>query len=478
MTADENAVASGPAAPTAGITERLADFVVEFPAGSIPDAAYEKARKSLFDTAACILAGVASEVAEPLLGFVATRGRGDAPIIGTGLTADPATAALVNGTFGHALDYDDVLSIMPAHPSTVILPALLAVAPRGTSGRALVEAYLIGLEVGAKIGIAIGNGHYRRGWHATGTLAVFSAVAALGRLLSIGKDDVRSAFGLAASMSSGLQCNFGTMTKPFHAGWASHNAVTAISLARAGMTANRDVFEAKSGFFTTYGTERSDLSRATENLGDPFAILSPGLALKKYPCCYALHRPIDAMLALRGELDLSPVTVESVMCRVAPGALRPLIHDRPMTGLEGKFSLEYTLAVGVLDGRFDLVAYGDAGVARPEAQALLPRMHKVEDPACFGADSEAAQRSAGTVGFVEVTVTLRDGTERTARVDRPVGSPQNELSWAELTAKFADCAREAGLSADGSTVATGLWRDLLELPDVQVAVQALRRNEP
>ncbi|WP_210495651.1 MmgE/PrpD family protein [Microvirga antarctica] len=457
-----------------GVTERLAAFVVDLPTASIPEIAYEKAQKSLFDTAACIVAGAVSEEAEALLEFAKSRGLGNAPIIGTGMTADPATAALLNGTFGHALDYDDVLSIMPAHPSTVILPALLAVAPQGTPGGKLIEAYIVGLEVGAKLGVAIGNGHYRRGWHATGTLAVFSGVAALARLLHLDRKQVRNAFGVAASTSSGLQCNFGTMTKPFHAGWAAHNAVTAVLLARAGLTANQDVFEAESGFFSTYGTERSDLSKAIDRLGDPFAIQTPGLALKKYPCCYALHRPIDALLKLRTRLDISPETVERVTCRVAPGALRPLIHSRPKTGLEAKFSLEYTLALGVLDGRFDLVAYSDAGVARPAVQALLPRMVKTEDPQCFGTDSEASQRSAGTVGFVEVTVELRDGTGETVRVDRPVGSPQHELSWQDLMEKFDDCAREAGLSAGEGEAARGHWRGLRELPDVHVAVQALR----
>lgn len=460
-----------------GVTAKLAAFVVGLPAEAIPAAAFEKAAKCLVDTAACMLAGAASEEAEPLKRFLAARAPGTAPIVGTSLSADPAVAALVNGTFGHALDFDDVLSIMPAHPSTVILPALLATAPAGTPGGALMEAYVIGLEVGAKIGIAIGNGHYRRGWHATGTLAIFSAVAALGRLLGVDEREMRTAFGIAASMSSGLQCNFGTMTKPFHAGWASHNAVTAITLAKAGMTAATAAFEAPSGFFSTYGTERSDVARITEGLGAPFALLEPGLALKKYPCCYALHRAIDGMLEIRRRRPVSPETVKSVVCRVAPGALRPLIHDDPRTGLEAKFSMDYTLTAGILDGRFDLTAFSDEGPNRPAIRALLPRVSKIEDPRCFGDDPDPAIRSAGTVGFVEVTVEFHDGTSETVRIDRPSGSPQKELSWDDLSEKFSDCAREAGLSQDAARDAFRTWRNLAAAADVQSAIRVLTRSE-
>jgi 2-methylcitrate dehydratase PrpD len=461
---------------TGGVTRQIAEFVTGFPASRIPDAAFDRAEAGLVDTAACILAGAASEEAHPLTAFLKTRGGGDSPILGTALTADPATAALVNGTFGHALDYDDVLSIMPAHPSTVVLPALMALAPAGTSGRVLIDAYVIGIEVGARLGVAISNGHYRRGWHSTGTLAIFSAVAALGRLLKLDTQEVQTAFGIAASMASGLQCNFGTMTKPLHAGWASHNAVTAVLLAQSGFTAATDAFEAASGFFSTYGAEQSDVARAAVGLGEPFAILDPGLALKKYPSCYALHRPIDALLAIRAELPLSPETVDRVVVRVAPGALRPLIYKVATTGLEAKFCMEYTLAAGILDGRFGLAAYSDAGARRPGIAALMPHVEAIEDPRCFGDDVDPSRKSAGTLGFVEVTATLRDGRSATVRVDRPTGSPAKPLSWTDLSEKFADCARDAGLAPEASDAAFALWRDLRAVPDMRTAITLLTRT--
>src|SRR5262249_30646200 len=152
------------------------------------------------------------------------------------------------------------------------------------------EAYVIGIEAGAKIGLGISNAHYRRGFHATGTLGIFSAVAALARLWKSSPDQTRIAFGIAASMASGLRSNFGTMTKPFHSGWAAHNAVVAFQLARAGMTAHPGTLEHEAGFVAAYGTDQSDMTRTLEGLASPWVFDKPGLALKKYPCIYALHR--------------------------------------------------------------------------------------------------------------------------------------------------------------------------------------------
>jgi len=459
---------------TIGLTEALARFAVKTPAGNIPDAAYDKAAKAIVDTVGCILAGSVADVSAPLLRYLEQiEGEGVRPVLATGKTAPSEISAMINGTFGHALDFDDVLSMMPAHPSTVVLPALFACMPPMTSGQSFVEAYILGVEVGAKIGLGIGNGHYRRGWHATGTLAVFSAVAALARLLGLDVATTRQAFGIAASTASGLRCNFGTMTKPLHAGWASRNAVVAVRLASSGFSASPEAMETSAGFFSTYGTEQSDMARCVAALGKPYVFLDPGLALKKYPCCYALHRPIDGLLQLRKSLELTPENTESVFCRVAPGALRPLPYTAPKTGLEGKFSMEYTLAAGVFDGRFDLAAYSDEGVVRPGIAALLPRMSKAEDSECLGGEKDTGARSSGTIGFIEITARRRDGAEETVRVDKPVGSPERELGWNDLETKFHDCAGQAGLASNSAADSFAAWRALRGAADLSALLRPL-----
>jgi 2-methylcitrate dehydratase PrpD len=367
-----------------GLTATLAAFLRNTTLADVPPEALDTAKKAIADTVAVILAGAGSEVAPPLLRYVAHSGeRGASPILGSGQTAAPELAALVNGTFGHALDFDDVLSLMPAHPSAVILPALWAApCPDPLAGRGLIEAYVLGVEAGGKIGLAITIGHYHRSFHGTGTLAIFSAVGALAKRYHLDLETTRTAFGIAASMASGLQRNFGTMTKPLHTGWAARSALAAVQLARSGFTAAPDVLEAPVGFFAAYGVEASRPEAAIEQLGNPWVMVDPGLALKRFPCCYAAHRGMDGVLQLRHRLGLTADTLERLVCRMPPGGMRVLTYPHPKTGLEGKFSLQYALAAGVLDGQYTLWSFTDEAVNRTPIQDLYPRLSVAEDPRC------------------------------------------------------------------------------------------------
>ena len=428
-----------------GATGRVASFIHDTSLDAFPAETTEKAKKALADTFAVILAGSGSEVAAPLLRYKqASESTGRSPVLGTGMTAAPEAAALLNGTFGHALDYDDVLSMMPAHPSAVIVAALLAsIEGRYPDGRRMIEAYAIGVEVGGKIGLGMTIGHYHRGYHATGSLALFSALAALLKLHGTDASTARQAFGIAASMAGGLRRNFGTMTKPLHTGIAARSALTAWRLAACGFTAAGDILEAKAGLYSTLGVPESSADVTAERLGRPFVIADPGLALKKFPCCYASHRAIDGALALRAKLDFDAPAVEKVICRMPPGGMQVLTYPRPATGLEAKFSLDYPLAAAVLDGAVSLRTFSDEAVRRREIAALYERIEANENGACRGEDPEFDKRSSGSRGFVEVEVRLRDGRSACIRVDKAPGSPSRELTWDELEVKLIDCARES-----------------------------------
>ena len=446
-----------------GATATIADFIEKTTAADFPAGSDEKAIKVIVDTFAAILAGVSSEVAEPLQKYLESSGEsGASPILGTGRTASPETAALINGTYGHSLDYDDVLSMIPAHPSAVILSALLAsMDGKPVSGKRFIEAYIIGVEVGGKVGLGMTNDHYQRGFHATGTLAMFSGVAALAKLHCLDAPAIQQAFGIAASMASGLRRNFGTMTKPLHTGLAARNAVTAVRLAMCGFTAAPDIMEAKAGFYSTYGTVDSDPEVTARGLGKPFVISRPGIAVKKFPCCYATHRTIDGVLTLRERLGFDANTVDKVICRMPPGGMHVLIYPRPVTGLEGKFSLPYSIAAGVLDGKFSLWSFSDEAVRRPEIAALYERIDTHETPACRGDDPQFDKRSSGSRGFVEVEVLLKDGRRDQIRIDVPPGAPARELTWDELQEKFMDCAKQAPRIS--SATAAGVFRKLRAL---------------
>ncbi|HTD92094.1 MAG TPA: MmgE/PrpD family protein, partial [Burkholderiales bacterium] len=254
---------------------------------------------------------------------------------------------------------------------------------------------------------------------------------------------IQQAMGIAGSMSSGLRRNFGTMTKPLHSGLAARSALTAVRLAMAGFTAADDIMEAKAGFFSTYGTADSDPEVTASGLGKPFVISNPGIAVKKFPCCYATHRAIDGVLTLRERLGFDAASVHKVICRMPPGGMHVLTYPRPVTGLEGKFSLPYSIAAAVLDGKFSLGSFSDAAVRRPEIAALYERIDAHETDTSRGDDPQFEKRSSGSRGFVEVEVQLKDGRKETVRVDVPPGSPSRELTWDELRAKFMDCAKQA-----------------------------------
>ena len=456
-------------------TARVASFVQDTTLDALPPDATPKAKKAIADTFAAILSGAKSEVAEPLERYVAaSRAPGDVPILGTGTTATPETAALVNGTFGHALDYDDVLSMMPAHPSAVILAAVLAsLDGKRVSGRDFLEAYVIGVEVGGKIGLGMTVGHYHRGYHATGSLALFSGLAALLKLHRTDVETSRIAFGIAASMASGLRRNFGTMTKPLHTGIAARSALTAWRLATSGFTAADDILEAKSGLYSTLGVAESSADLTAERLGRPFVICDPGLALKKFPCCYACHRPMDALLTLRAKLGFQANDVEKIVCRMPPGGMQVLTYPRPATGLEGKFSLQYALAAGALDGAYTIASFTDEAVNRPEIAALYERIDAREDASSRGDDPDFEKKSSGSRGFVEVEVRLRDGRTETIRVDKAPGSPARELAWEDLREKFMDCAAKPGADPKAARAFEALQR-LEEIDDVQRIVELLR----
>jgi 2-methylcitrate dehydratase PrpD len=459
-----------------GLTETLARFIREKSLRDLPEGAVEKAKKVIADTFAVILAGSGSELAAPLLRYAERSGEnGASPIFGAARTCTPEIAALLNGAFGHALDFDDVLSMMPAHPSAVILAALCAsLGSESVSGARLIEAYALGIEVGGKIGLGITVGHYHRGFHGTGTLGIFSALGALARLHRLGSGTTRTAFGIASSMASGLQRNFGTMTKPLHTGWAARSALAAVRLATCGVTAAPDVLEAKAGFFAAYGDERADPAVTAASLGKPWILNDPGIALKKFPCCYASHRGMDGVLELRRRHAFTAGDVEQLTCLMPPGGMRALIYARPVTGLQGKFSLEYALAAGLVDGKYDLWTFTDEAVQRPAIAAAMDRIRVKEDPRCTEGDPLFERRSPGSRGFVEVEAVLKNGIRGAVRIGEPPGHPSRELTWDDIHSKFMDCTAYAHLPEDRARRAFDLIHNLETLDDVTEMLALLR----
>ena len=439
-----------------GVTEKLAQFVTETNYASLPEDVVAAAKRAVLDTLAVTIAGCHEEASRTIAGYVRQLGTvGEAGVVASGFRAAASEAALANGTLAHALDYDDVSTSMLGHPSAPLLPAVFALAEKTrASGKDAIVAFVLGFEVECKLGSAIGAGHYARGWHATATLGTLGAAAACARLLRLDLAATRATLGIAASLAGGSRQNFGTMTKPLHAGIAARNGVLAASLAARGFTADASIIEAPLGFLHLFGVGDHDAEKAVTSLGKPFDIVSPGVSVKLYPCCYATHRALDAALQLKKEASIEPGRIARVEVGVTRGTAIPLIHHRPQTGLEGKFSMEYCLAAALLDGRVGLASFSDEAVQRPEAQELLRRIEMVEEGL-----------GPPIVGPATVTVILDDGSQHSRHVETPQGDPKAPLTWEELVAKYKDCA--ASILPETATARSAeIIADLEAAPDV------------
>ena len=414
-------------------TAQLAEFVTKSRPEDCPEAAREAARRAILDCLGVMLAG-SSEPAARILQRVAQAEGGIplATVVGTGRRTGAVWAALCNGTAAHALDYDDTNFALMGHPSAPVLAAALAAGELALAdGRAVLHAFLLGFEVETTLAEVINPAHYAHGWHATGTLGTLGAAAAAARLLGLDAAQTRHALAVAASQSSGLKENFGTMTKPFHAGHAARSGVLSALLAREGWTASEHALEGPQGFFAVLGAGRC-VPAQLGTLGAPWKILTTGVAVKPYPSCACTHSIIDGALELRRLEGIRPDAVEEVRVAVAAGVPRILIHSRPRTGLEAKFSAEFTAAAALTEGRVGIATFQDDRVQDPAIRRLMERVRVEVDPE-IPTDLERHM-------WTRLTVRLTDG--RSASIGpRPVpGHPANPLPLEVLREKFAECA--------------------------------------
>jgi len=412
------------------VTRRLAEYAVETRYRDLPAEVVEKGKERILDTLGCMIAGCTEDLASLMLKYVEeTGGRPEATIVGFGHKTNVTNAALVNGTLGHALDFDDTQTSFSGHPSTVILPAVLSLGEKmNCPGEAILEAFLVGFEVACKIGRGVNPRLYENGWHATSVIGALGAAVAAGKVLGLDASKMASALGLAASQSCGLKENFGTMTKPLHAGKAAESGVISALFAKDGFTASQQIVEAKRGFCATFSGEYH-LDRMVENLGSPFDIISPGVHTKPYPSCLMTHPIIDATLSLAEAHNIQPEDVDSVVCEIAPMASEALIHSNPVTGLQGKFSAQYVVAVSLLDPKLSLEQFTDKKVRDPKARAIMQKVRVTVHPEIEKTPPPAVVR-----------IRLKDGKEVAKRVDIATGNPEKPLSLDRMIEKFRSCA--------------------------------------
>lgn len=447
----------------------LAEFAVGLRAADVPELAVRRAVDAMIDCLGCALAGSREALAPMLRKAITTVPQshpGAAPLLGSSDYAGPADAALYNGTLSHAIDFDDITHPAYAHPTAVLLPTILSLArPGGSSGMDAVLAYVIGLEVFGRLGRALNTHHYRSGWHATSTFGSIAAAAAGARLLKLDVGRTRHALAIGGSASSGLRANFGTMTKPLHAGYAARNGVLAALLASEGFTATEDILNADFGFAKTFNQDGAQICwNELRRWGDKLEILSEfGLALKPYPSCGATHPSIEAAILLHRDIGGRYREVAAVDVGVPDMAFQPLIYPDPVSPLQGKFSMQYVVAAALKDGDVNLQTFTEARLADPDTRALMAKVNMQVD------DRVQGNSEFGCV----VELRLTDGRRFTRDVPLAIGKPSRWFTREQLHQKFRSCV--AGVVDDAH--AEALFADWLELPAAESLGELLRGLE-
>jgi 2-methylcitrate dehydratase PrpD len=414
------------------LTQELGGFAAGLTFEKLPAEAVEIARTGFIDTVATMIAG-AHDPAPQLLRKGLDPAVGPASLYFSGETATAPEAAWINGTAGHALDYDDVGC--RGHVSTVLVPAILAEAETlGLGGRAMFAAYVAGYETWAELARRDPGHHHKKGWHPTGIFGAIGAGAACATLRRLSPEQATMAIALAASQAGGIMANFGTMTKPFHAGRAAHAGLVSARLAEAGVTASPDALEHPQGFLSAVSPEgRADRDGPVAGLGAEWQIVKQGLSIKKYPACYCTHRALDAMLELLGKRPLKPAEIGHITVSISQTHSLILRNHTPQTGLAAKFSMEFAMAAAVISRRASLGEYTDDFVRRPEVQDLMRRVSIVTNE-----NYDPVQSGASVWDQVVVELTNGERIE-SEKVHRALGHAERPLGAAELFDKFRTC---------------------------------------
>jgi 2-methylcitrate dehydratase PrpD len=442
------------------ITARLAEFSSGIRYEDIPAMAVSGAKECILDCLGCMFAGSVEPVGKIVSDYVRREGgKRQARLMNRTFKSTAALAALANGTMAHALDYDDACVALPWHPTSSILPCLMALGEsRRISGKELIESYTGGLEVAVRLGRAIFPNYMETGWHNTGTIGSIAAAASASRLLCLTTQQTLMALGIASSEASGLRKNFGTMTKPFHAGNSAKNGVTAAVLAGMGFSADDASLEGDLGLCASLGGSDELLEEMIKTLGAAWELVSPGITLKAYSSCYATHRCIDAVLRIKRQNQFGPDDIVEIQLETDPSVPQKLRYHQPSTPLQGKFSLEFCVSVAMLEGEAGLNQFTDEKIADSRVLNLLKKVKYVHDVVGEEGGSQA-DPSEG------VTVKLRDGRKINQQVSAVKGHPQNPMSPEELKAKYRQCSSLV-LSPDQTERSFALLSDLENMADI------------
>jgi len=416
-----------------GLTAELGQFVAGMTYDKLPSDVVPIAQMGFTDTFGVMMAGVPEPVVDIVRrNLVEIGGRRESRACFSSIYVAAPDAALLGGTASHALDYDD--QSLSGHPSAVLVPAIFSLAEAlgvQANGRDMVTAYVTGYEVWAEL-VRRDSNYHRKGWHPTAVFGVIGAAAAASALLRLSPVRVATALAIAASHAGGVVPNFGTMTKPYHAGRAAQDGVKSARMAAAGMTAGSDTLENPQGFLNAFSSDSPDRTSPVR-VGTEWYILRQGLCLKQYPTCYFMHRSFNATVKMLAGRNIKADDVAGIEVTMGRGEADVLTNERPKTGLEAKFSEQFAMAAAVIVGRMGLSELSDDVAQRPDFQAFYPKvkLNPVEefderDPVYSPTERVQLRLKSGEV--------LDSGPIASVR-----GQVADPMSIEEQWQKFADC---------------------------------------
>ena len=419
------------------LARQFAERITALRYEDLPPEALFWSKVAVLDTVGVTLAGVLEAAPQIVTETLELQtNSGPSLVWGTNRRTRCLDAALINGTASHALDFDNTSNTMAGHMSATMIPALIAAGEAyGASGADVLLGHSVGFEVGARLGHGLNFYHHEKGWHPTSTLGVFAVAAACARLLNLSVSETETALAISTSLAGGTKANFGTMTKPLHAGQTARNGLMAALLARKGYTASPDAFEHKQGFFNVFnGVGNYDAAKILESWGSPLDVVAPGACYKQYACCAGVHSAIDACLMLVQQHGLfAPAQIARIETWTAPRRLTHTNRPEPNSSLDAKFSVQYCVARALLHGKVLFEHFEGDAHRDPAIRQLLPRIKS--EP------FTEAQFPKDNNNGAEIRITMIDGKVFSAKVPRALGrTTENPIPLEQLRTKFEDCA--------------------------------------
>ena len=483
-----------------GLTERLAERIFKTDFSDIPDSAVRQAKAGIRDWIFVLLAGRCIEERsvrkiEDL--FTSMGGNRESSILGSEKKVTENQAAMLNGFAGHILDYDETCPKVRSHLFAAIFPGLLAVTEHeGISGREIITGFITGHETAMRIGEAITPEWMKAGWHGTSLFGIFGASAGCAKIMGLDISQIRTAMGLASSMASGLAVNFGTLTKPLHAGMAAERGLMSAQLAKSGITANAEALEGELGFFHAYNWGHEIRDKVLDSFGNPWGLETPGIsAIKLYPCCHGVATNIECGRRIHDkyipslediieiEIHSQPKALCSMLSKVyddngesiewgydgSPRRMKTLL---PITGPQGKFSKEYVFSRAVMEGNVCLEHFTDKAVNDPQVRKWMEKIKVYHNSELEKYSNQYPEETAPHAE--RMIIRLKDGKCIEEEEIFILGMTKRPLSSEDVIPKYYDCGSVAGLSMEKIDEIISLADNIEKLENISTLVDKLK----